>query len=120
MRLVICVILLTAVMASSKIDSSLWEVLNSGKTAKLIVSMTSCPEKVNDSDDTQKLLEYAKRCQATVLGLLETEKNRLAISWESLIPDQTLVNGADLKLTNEIAALENVAKIEGEKFVDLL
>lgn len=120
MRLVICFVLLTAVMASTKIDSSLLEVLNSGKTARLRVSMTSCPEEANNSADTQELLAYSRRCQATVLGLLETEKNRITITWESLIPDQTLVNGADLKLANDIAALENVAKIEGETFVDLL
>lgn len=127
LSLLVCLVMLSAVMASTKIDSSLLETLNSGKTARLRVSMTSCPEEVKPHKDesfdehTQELAAYAVRCQATVLRLLETEKGRLsAVTWESLWPDQTIVNGADLKLANDIAALENVAKIEGETFVDLL
>jgi len=126
LSLVFCLVLLLAVNASTKIDSSLLETLNSGKTARLRVSMTACPEEpktdhVEASIDviTQNLAAQAARCQATVLRLLESEKSRISVTWESLWPDQTIVNGADLKLTNDIAALENVAKIEGETFVEL-
>lgn len=126
LRLVFCLVLLSAVLASTKIDSSLLETLNSGKTARLRVSMTACPEELKenlgDGIDaiSQNLAVHAARCQATVLRLLETQRDRLSVTWESLWPDQTIVNGADLKLANDIAALENVAKIEGETFVDLL
>lgn len=128
LRLVFCFVLFATVIASSKIDSSLLEVLNSGKTARLTVSMTACPEELENAGvddktntvDQEALNAYARRCQATVLQVLEAQKNRVAITWESLWPDQTLVNGADLQLANDIAALSNVAKVEGEKFVDLL
>lgn len=87
--------------------------------------MVECTEEVMNAGvdantNTIDLRLYARQCQATVLQLLETQKNRISITWESLWPNHTIVNGADLKLVNDIAALINVAQIEGEKFVDLL
>lgn len=126
LSLVFCLVLLSAVMASTKIDSSLLETLNGGKTAKIRVSMTACPGEVKEHQEggyeeyVKELTAYSARCQATVISLLETQKNRPSGTWEVLWPDQTLVNDADLKLVNDIAALENVAKIEEEKVVDLL
>ncbi|KAG4070108.1 hypothetical protein HA402_013351 [Bradysia odoriphaga] len=125
LSLVFCLVLLSAVMASTQLDSALLESLSGGKTARLRVSMTSCPELQTTEGAsidvlTQDLTAQAARCQATVLNLLESAKSRLSVTWESLWPDQTIVNGADLKLANDIAALDNVAKIEGETFVNLL
>jgi len=122
-------------MASSKIDSSLLQVLNGGKTARLMVSMVEGTEELQKSFENREFVDradrlntvnreltaLATRTQAAVISLLETEKNRIPITWESLwISNQIVVNGADLKLANDIAAVENVAKIEGETFVELL
>lgn len=125
LRLAFCLVLLSAVMAT-KIDSSLLETLNGGKTAKIRVSMTACPEEPKTRKESsfdehmQELTAHAAICQAAVISILEAQKSRLSVTWEVLIPDQTIVNDADLKLVNDIAALENVAKIEGDKTVDLL
>lgn len=134
LRLGLCLMLISTIMASSKIDSSLLQVLNGGQTARLQVSMVEGTEEVQqsladreyvdraDRINTQhrELTAHATRTQAAVIRLLETEKNRIPITWESLwISNQIVVNGADLKLVNDIAAVQNVAKIEGEKFVEI-
>lgn len=135
LRLGLCLMLISTIMASSKIDSSLLQVLNGGQTARLMVSMVEGTEELQkslnnrdyaDRDDRlntvhRELTAHATRTQAAVVQLLETEKSRIPITWESLwISNQIVVNGADLKLVNDIAAVANVSKIEGEKFVEIL
>lgn len=134
LRLGICLMLLSTIMASSKIDSSLLQVLNGGQTARLIVSMVEGTDEIQKGFENREfadradrattlhreLVAHATRTQAAVIQLLETEKSRIPITYESLwISNQIVVNGADLKLVNDIAGVENVAKIEGEKFVEL-
>lgn len=134
LRLGLCLMLLATIMASSKIDSSLLQVLNNGQSARLMVSMVEGTEELQKSFENRdftdradrlntinrELTAHATRSQASVIRLLETEKTRIPITWDSLwISNQIVVNGADLKLANDIAAVENVAKIEGEKFVEL-
>lgn len=134
LRLVFCFILLSSIMASSKIESSLLQVVTGGQTARLLVYMAEGTEDLQKSFENREfadradrlntinkeLTAHATRTQAAVIRLLEAEKNRVPITWDSLwISNQIVVNGADLKLVNDIAAVENVAKIEGEKFVEL-
>lgn len=136
LRLGLCLVLISTIMADSKIESSLLQVLNGGQTARLSISMAEGTEELLKDFDTRvfadrtdrlntlnrELTAHATRTQAPVIRLLEKEKTRIpSISWESLwINNQIIVNGADLQLVNDIAALDSVSKIEGEKFVELL
>lgn len=133
-RLGFFVILLTTIMAQSKIDSDLLKVLNGGQRARLQVSLVEGTDEILKriaegtyatredrlTAQQRELSAYAAQTQASVVGVLESEKNRIPITWESLwISNQIIVNGADLQLANAIADVQNVAKIEGEKFVEL-
>lgn len=109
-------VLVSTVMASARIEPSLLEILKSGSTARIVVCVVGCTEeqKIASADDNNNTIDpellnvLARQCQATVLQLLETDKNRIAINRDSLWPDQTVVSGADLKLVNGLAALKNV------------
>lgn len=133
-RLGFFLILLTTIMAQSKIDSDLLKVLNGGQRARLQVSLVEGTDEILKriaegtyatredrlTAQQRELSAYAAQTQASVVGVLESEKNRIPITWESLwISNQIIVNGADLQLANAIADVQNVAKIEGEKFVEL-
>ncbi len=134
LRLGLCLLLLTTVMASSKIDSSLLQVLNGGQTARLSVSFVEGTEEINKSFENREfasredrlntlnreLTAHATRSQAAVVSVLVAAKNRIPVTYESLwISNQIIVNGADLQLENDIAAVDNVSKVEGEQFVEL-
>lgn len=134
-RLAFFLVLLTTVMANSKIDSDLQKVLDGGQRARLQVSFVEGTDEIlkRIADGTyatredrlnaqqRELSAYAAQVQASAVGVLESAKSRIPITWESLwISNQIIVNGADLQLANAIAEVQNVAKIEGEKFVDLL
>jgi len=131
----ICFILLSSTMASSKIDAPLVEILNKGETARVQISMTDSNASLQQdlanreyADRTERLetqhrelTEFATHSQASVINVLEKAKERIPFTYESLwITNQIIVSGADLQLVNDIAAIANVAKIEGEKFVQLL
>lgn len=133
--LVFCFVLFSVTMASSKIDAPLLEILNEGQAAKISVSMAEGTDEIQKSLENREyadradrlntvnreLTAHAERSQASVIQLLEKTKERIPVTWETLwISNQIVVNGADLKLVNDIAAIENVSKIEGEKFVQLL
>lgn len=134
LSLTICLVLLTTTMASDKIDPSLSGILNGGGTARVMIStvegtgdvlqniesrgITDRTEKLNTIN--RELTAFAERSQAAVIKLLEKEKERIPVTWELLwISNQLVVNGADQKLVNDIAAIDNVSKIEGEKFIQL-
>lgn len=134
LSLTFCLLLLSTTMASQKIDASLSGILSGGHTARVQVSMVEGTEDVlqnienrDITDRTEKLntinrelTAFAEQSQASVIKLLEKEKERLPVTWETLwISNQLIVNGADQQLVNKIAAIENVSKIEGEKFVEL-
>lgn len=119
----------------TKIDAALLEILNGGQPAKLMISMTDSSEQLHEELNTreyadrderlntmqQEVTAFTEKSQAAVIALLETEKERIPITWETLLmTNQVIVNGADLKLAEDIAAIENVASVEGEKFMELL
>lgn len=128
-------ILLSATMSSPKIEAPLLEILQKDQIAKVMVSMTDKTEDVLanlqnrefvDLDDrrntmNRELTALADRSQRDVVELLEKEKERIPVTWNSLwISNQIIVSGADLQLVEAIAAVGNVAKIEGEKMMELL
>lgn len=119
----------------TKIDASLLEVLNGGEPAKVMISLTDSSEALHQElqsreyadreeqlSTMQKEVEaFSQKSQAAVIALLEKEKERVPITWDTLfVTNQIIVNGADLKLVEDIAAIENVASVTGEKFVELL
>lgn len=119
----------------TKIDASLLEVLNGGEPAKILVVFTDSLETLHeelqsreyaDREEQLKTMQkeveaFAGKSQAAVVALLEKEKERVSYTWETLsMVNQIIVNGADLKLAEDIAAVENVGSITGEKFVELL
>jgi len=129
-----CLILISATMASSKIEAPLLQILTAGQTARVSVSMTDDASEVTQRIENlgitdrgeranavhREFTAFATESQKNVVKLLEKEKDRISFTWESLwINNQIIVNGADLQLVNDIAAIDNVAKIEGEKFVQL-
>ncbi|CAG7837911.1 unnamed protein product [Allacma fusca] len=127
-------IVLTATMASPKIEQPLLESLTDGQTTKVMVSMTDKTEEVlrglenreyADRADrlntiNRELTALAERSQQPVIELLEKEKERIPITWKTMwISNQVIIDGADLQLVQKIAGIQNVAKIEGEKFMQL-
>lgn len=119
----------------TKIEASLLEVLNGGQPARVMIAMTDSLEELHqdlqsreyaDRDEQLSTMQreveaFSAKSQAAVVALLEKEKGRTSITWETLfMTNQIIVNGADLKLVEDIAAVENVANVTGEKFVELL
>lgn len=119
----------------TKIDASLLETLNGGQTSRIMITMTDSAEEIHKDLENREFADreerlnamqkevtaFSEKSQAAVIELLQKEKERIPITWETLIMvNQVIVNGADLKLVEDIAAIENVATVEGEKFVELL
>lgn len=119
----------------TKIDAELLEVLNGGEPAKIMVTFSDSLDTLHeelqsreyaDREEQLKTMQkevqaFAEKSQAEVVSLLEKEKGRISYTWETLfMVNQIIVNGADQKLAEDIAAIENVANITGEKFVELL
>lgn len=119
----------------TKIEASLLEVLQGGQPARIMIAMTDSSEQLHEElqsreyadreeqlNTMQKEVEaFSTKSQAAVIALLEKEKERTSITWEALLmTNQVVVNGADLKLVEDVAAIENVATVTGEKFVELL
>lgn len=119
----------------TKIEASLLEVLNGGEPAKIMISMTDSSEELHQDLQSREYADreeqlntmqkevtaFSEKSQAAVVALLEKEKERASVTWETLfMTNQIIVNGADLKLVEDIAAIENVASVAGEKFVELL
>lgn len=119
----------------TKIEASLLEVLNDGTPAKVIICMTDSSDALHEDLQSREYADreeqlntmqrevkaYSEKSQAEVVALLEKEKERISVTWETLfMTNQIIVSGADLKLVEDIAAIENVASVAGEKFVELL
>lgn len=119
----------------TKIEASLLEVLNGGQPARIMIAMTDSLDDVHQDLQSREYADreeqlntmqkevtaFSEKSQAPVIALLEKEKDRVSITWETLImTNQVIVNGADLKLVEDVAAIENVASVTGEKFVELL
>ncbi|KAG4067522.1 hypothetical protein HA402_005294 [Bradysia odoriphaga] len=119
----------------TKIEAPLLEVLNGGEPAKIMIAMSDSLETLHEDLQSREYADreeqlttmqkevqaFSEKSQAAVIALLEKEKDRVSITWETMfMVNQIIVNGADLKLAEGIAAIENVASITGEKFVDLL
>lgn len=119
----------------TKIEASLLEVLNGGQPAKVMISFTDNSEDLHkdlqsreyaDREEQLNTMQkevkaFSEKSQAAVIAVLEKDKERASITWEAMfMTNQIIVNGADLKLVEDIAAIENVASVEGEKFVELL
>lgn len=65
----------------------------------------------------REVIAVYEKSQAKLIALLEKERDRIPFTWKSMFltsirMNMVVVTGADLKLVENIAAIENVAYIE--------
>ncbi len=109
-----------------KITASLLEILSNGKLANVEISFKElnqekdkieCAGREEDAEEMQDETNASiEKSVAEVIDILYNQKGRLKITLTLMCEtNKILVNGADLKLVNSIAAVEHVVNIDGEE-----
>lgn len=114
-----------------RISPSLLKTLSEGKLANVLIcvkiedveqkferSLTGTEDLEDEIDTEEKRIAFYEKSSAPIVELLEKEKGRLAFTW-TLLPEKSriIVKGADLKLVEDIATIENATFIDEDQVV---
>lgn len=96
-----------------KISAPLLEILNNGKLANVVISFKEI------SQDAEAESTFIETSMAQVVDILYAQKDRLQFTLKLMYePNKIMVNGVDLKLVADVAAVEHVADIDGDEKIE--